>query len=152
MRSIRKLAAEFQLSEGTFQLSDQITKEFEKAVERSMADDPGRRRKRLVRARKVPHRVPVLILSFVRNPDVVAEVRFRAAGKCEGCNKDAPFLRRMDGKPYLEVHHVTQLADGGEDTVDNAIALCPNCHRQEHYGYAATQTMKAPQRSSSVVA
>ncbi|MFM0350878.1 HNH endonuclease [Paraburkholderia sp. RL17-347-BIC-D] len=26
------------------------------------------------------------------------------------------------------------LAQGGPDTVANAIALCPNCHRERHYG------------------
>ncbi|OOL15317.1 hypothetical protein BXQ27_32765, partial [Klebsiella aerogenes] len=26
------------------------------------------------------------------------------------------------------------LSNGGEDSVENAIALCPNCHRQAHFG------------------
>ncbi|MFV3370974.1 HNH endonuclease [Pseudomonas sp. NY15435] len=39
-----------------------------------------------------------------------------------------------DGKPYPEVRHVVRLADGGEDTVENAIAICPNCHRLRHFG------------------
>ena len=26
------------------------------------------------------------------------------------------------------------LALGGDDTVDNAIAVCPNCHRKHHFG------------------
>jgi 5-methylcytosine-specific restriction enzyme A len=151
MRAMRELAVDFQSSAGTFKFADQVTMEFEKAVQRSMSDDPGRRRKRLVKAPKIPDRFPVVILSFVRNPDVVAEVRFRAKGKCEGCNKNAPFLRRKDGKPYLEVHHVKQLADGGEDTVENAIALCPNCHRERHFGAAAITVASAPRQSSSVV-
>ncbi|MGH8437576.1 MAG: HNH endonuclease [Pseudomonas sp.] len=33
-----------------------------------------------------------------------------------------------------EVHHKVRLADGGLDTVENAIAVCPNCHRQAHFG------------------
>lgn len=32
------------------------------------------------------------------------------------------------------MHHRRRLADGGEDTVANAIALCPSCHRERHYG------------------
>jgi 5-methylcytosine-specific restriction protein A len=32
------------------------------------------------------------------------------------------------------VHHRVRLADGGDDTTDNAVALCPNCHRKAHYG------------------
>jgi 5-methylcytosine-specific restriction protein A len=26
------------------------------------------------------------------------------------------------------------LSTGGEDTLENAIALCPNCHRRAHFG------------------
>jgi 5-methylcytosine-specific restriction protein A len=26
------------------------------------------------------------------------------------------------------------LRDGGSDTINNVIALCPNCHRKRHYG------------------
>jgi 5-methylcytosine-specific restriction enzyme A len=33
-----------------------------------------------------------------------------------------------------EIHHVKLLADSGEDTVENAMALCPNCHRESHFG------------------
>jgi 5-methylcytosine-specific restriction protein A len=138
MHTMRDLAASFQLSAGAFKFADEVAKEFEGAVAHSISDDVGRRRTRLLKARKMPDRVPVVVFTFVRNPDVVAEVRSRANGKCEGCKEDAPFLRRNDGKPYLEVHHVKQLADGGEDTVENAVALCPNCHREKHFGAVPT--------------
>lgn len=71
---------------------------------------------------------------FLRNPIVIAEVLFRANGRCEHCGKPAPFLKRIDHTPYLEVHHIVRLADGGNDTVENAVALCPNCHRMAHHG------------------
>jgi 5-methylcytosine-specific restriction protein A len=58
----------------------------------------------------------------------------RASGICEQCNEDAPFKRKKDGTPYLEVHHRIPLSEGGFDTVGNAIAVCPNCHRELHYG------------------
>ena len=73
-------------------------------------------------------------ISFVRSPYVVAEVLERAAGHCERCKKPAPFVRARDDTPYLEVHHTIRLSDGGYDTVANAIALCPNCHRRSHHG------------------
>jgi 5-methylcytosine-specific restriction protein A len=38
----------------------------------------------------------------------------------------------------LEVHHKTPLSARGEDTVENAIALCANCHRELHYGASAS--------------
>ncbi|NWJ82977.1 HNH endonuclease, partial [Enterobacter sp. SECR19-1250] len=60
-------------------------------------------------------------------------VRTFPKGKCQSCKRDAPFLKE-DGTPFLEVHHIEWLSKGGEDSVENAIALCPNCHRQAHYG------------------
>lgn len=71
---------------------------------------------------------------FNRNPNVIADVRLRANGVCEACGESAPFRRRTDDTPYLEVHHRTPLADGGADSVENAIGLCPNCHRKAHFG------------------
>lgn len=70
---------------------------------------------------------------YVRDPEVVAWVLEQAKGVCECCSAPAPFTRE-DGSPFLEVHHVRRLADGGEDTTENAIAICPNCHRELHYG------------------
>lgn len=55
----------------------------------------------------------------------------RANGICEGCNETAPFETKSG--PYLEVHHLTRLADGGADLPQNVIALCPTCHRKAHY-------------------
>jgi len=77
-----------------------------------------------------------IVEAYARNPDVVAEVLVRASGACEGCQQPVPFVRRKDATPYLEVHHKVPLSLAGDDTVANAIALCPNCHRQEHYGPA----------------
>jgi 5-methylcytosine-specific restriction endonuclease McrA len=32
------------------------------------------------------------------------------------------------------VHHIVQEADGGENSIENAIVLCPNCHAEAgHY-------------------
>ena len=57
----------------------------------------------------------------------------RAAGKCEGCGSDAPFLTPA-GRPFLEVHHIRRLTDGGPDTITGVAAICPNCHRAAHHG------------------
>ncbi|EOJ8646441.1 HNH endonuclease [Vibrio parahaemolyticus] len=32
------------------------------------------------------------------------------------------------------MHHVLPLADGGSDTITNTAALCPNCHKELHFG------------------
>ena len=102
-------------------------------IAKSLRDSPEQRRERIAGRSPQPLRMRVTTTVFNRDPDVVAEVLLRAAGVCEICRCPAPFARRSDGSPYLEVHHKTRLADGGLDTVENAIALCPNCHRREHY-------------------
>ena len=109
---------------------------FEKQVELSIRDSRDTRQTRLAAAPQTPVRIARTVYVFERNPDVVAEVLLRAKGVCERCAEKAPFLRRKDGSPYLEVHHNTPLAQGGEDTVENAVALCPNCHRCQHHGPA----------------
>lgn len=84
---------------------------------------------------KTPASSQTSVTQFARDPAVVAWVLKEAAGICECCRKPAPF-EREDGSLFLEVHHVLRLTDGGEDTIENAVALCPNCHRELHYGVA----------------
>ena len=69
---------------------------------------------------------------YVRDPAVRAHVLREANGSCELCGSPAPFVD-SDGSPFLELHHVRPLAEGGSDQVTNAAALCPNCHRRCHY-------------------
>ena len=68
-----------------------------------------------------------------RSAAVRAYVLARAAGVCEACGSPAPF-RRVDGNPYLEPHHTRRLSDGGPDHPRWVGAVCPNCHREIHYG------------------
>lgn len=67
-----------------------------------------------------------------RSPEVKAWVLMASGYDCECCGKEAPF-RKEDGTPYLEVHHVVTLAERGSDTIENAVAVCPDCHRALHY-------------------
>lgn len=112
---------------------EQIAHIFQGRVEKALKDTHRARHARLATASKKPKKLIVTTVEFERNADVVAEVLNRAAGICGACGQPAPFKRRSDGSPYLEVHHNVRLADGGDDTVENAIALCPNCHRRSHY-------------------
>ncbi len=108
--------------------------EFNKQIERSKKDKGEDRLERLKKADTIPDKIYLRTSYFKRNPDVVVEVLLRANGICERCNKPAPFIRISDNTPYLEVHHLEPLAAGGGDTTENAIALCPNCHRELHFG------------------
>ena len=92
------------------------------------------RAKRLEKPQGIEKPVPVdrATKQYARSPEVVAFVRQEANGLCELCAEAAPFTNE-DGVPFLEVHHVVPLAEGGPDTVENAVAICPNCHRRLHY-------------------
>ncbi|NWB98358.1 HNH endonuclease [Pseudomonas gingeri] len=81
----------------------------------------------------LPPKIKVVREAFVRNPYVIAVRLTLAKGKCDLCKQNAPF-KNKENKPYLEVHHITHLANGGSDTLANTQALCPNCHRKLHFG------------------
>jgi 5-methylcytosine-specific restriction enzyme A len=95
----------------------------------------GRRVKLAPTGNKKPRATTATITQYARDPAVKAWVLAEAKGICECCMHPAPF-KTADG-PFLEVHHVHQLADRGPDTVANAVAICPNCHRRLHYGIDA---------------
>lgn len=68
---------------------------------------------------------------YYRDPYLKQMVKRIANGRCQYCGNEAPFIDKQ-GDPYLEEHHVVRLADGGRDTIENVVAICPNCHRKMH--------------------
>ena len=66
----------------------------------------------------------------VRDRCIAENAKRIANGICQLCGNPAPFIK--DGKPYLESHHIVWLSEGGADSIDNTVALCPNCHRKMH--------------------
>lgn len=117
-----------------YECLNELMRKLEEQVKRARVDTRQERLNRIDSAKKFPQQVQVTITTYHRNADVVVEVLERANGICERCGATAPFIRVSDGTPYLEVHHKKRLADGGDDTVENAIAVCPNCHRELHFG------------------
>ena len=53
--------------------------------------------------------------------------------RAEGLKGMGLICRKKDGTPYLESHHIIWLKDGGADSLENTVALCPNCHRKMHH-------------------
>ncbi|HFQ4922432.1 TPA: HNH endonuclease [Vibrio vulnificus] len=109
---------------------------FENEVNESLDDSSENRQRRLASRSTKPKVVYRLVQDYRRDPDVVAEVLYRAEGFCEKCKEKAPFIKRSNGEPYLEVHHIIPLSQGGLDSLENVISLCPNCHRKIHFGPA----------------
>lgn len=82
----------------------------------------------------IPQKFNVVSTQYVRNPYISEYVKRKSNCICQDCKEPAPFVNRQTGEPYLETHHVIPLSEGGKDTLNNVIALCPNCHRKRHYG------------------
>jgi len=68
---------------------------------------------------------------YTRNPYISEHAKRRAKGICQLCLQPAPF-KAKSGDPFLETHHIQWLSKGGEDSIKNTVALCPNCHRKMH--------------------
>jgi len=83
--------------------------------------------------KKSPTKSVSVTSSYSRDENIVAWVLRESKGVCELCREKAPF-EKPNGRFYLEVHHLKRLADGGSDTPENAIAICPNCHKELHFG------------------
>lgn len=66
-----------------------------------------------------------------RNMYLPELIKRMANGKCQLCGQVLDY-KDSAGRPYLEAHHVIPLADDGPDSIDNMVALCPNCHRKMH--------------------
>lgn len=109
--------------------------DLQKKVEESLKLTVSERTEKLPKPPNKPKKIRATKIEFDRNQHVIASVLLRAKGICEYCKQPAPFRRKKDNTPYLEVHHKERLAEGGDDTVENAVALCPNCHRGFHYGF-----------------
>lgn len=91
-------------------------------------------------ASEKPHREDATRSVFQRSIYVRRAALLRANGICQKCNSDAPFKKKSTGEPYLEVHHVKPLSWGGADSLDNVIAVCPNCHAEIHDEIKLNQT------------
>ena len=79
-----------------------------------------------------PDRVMSKAWAYSRDPRVREAALQRANGRCEFCGQLG--FMKPDGTRYLESHHVIALANDGEDRLTNVIALCPNDHREAHFG------------------
>ena len=77
--------------------------------------------------------------SYDRDPLVIAIARMRAAHRCELSGCPHPVFETSDGIAYTEVHHILPLAQGGQDTIENVVCLCPAHHREVHLGARAQE-------------
>ena len=68
-----------------------------------------------------------------RIPDPVrCEVLERDHFQCVECGWNYSKNNPADPRHYLELHHVTHHAKGGQNTADNLVTLCNVCHDKKH--------------------
>lgn len=95
-----------------------------KAAERASRENPER---------EISSDRPIPGVHYIRSEAIKDYAQTRADGICELCESEGPF-EKQDGEPYLEVHHLDELGEGGADSPDRVAALCPTCHSEIHYG------------------
>lgn len=83
----------------------------------------------------IPDRAFTSGFTVKRDQNVRKAVLKRANGKCEYCGSAS--FQTGNGESYLETHHIIYLANQGKDKISNVIALCPNHHREAHFGVNA---------------
>jgi 5-methylcytosine-specific restriction endonuclease McrA len=80
-----------------------------------------------------------------RDRDIREVCLMRAGYQCE-INSEHTSFTATNGRQYVESHHIIPLKYQDQfnfnlDTVDNLIALCPNCHKAIHYGSRRTKEL-----------
>lgn len=95
--------------------------------------DPNLLIKRAKSANPKPKEQETTTTVYVRDLGVKAYVLARSRYKCEMPRCSYVGFEKTDGSLYIEEHHIISLAEGGEDIISNAAALCPNCHAKAQY-------------------
>ncbi len=108
----------------------------EKAASRLRIQEKENLRERAITSgRKQPRFYDGKQRIYERSIEVIEFCKMRADYRCEikYCNY-TPFMILGRGENYVETHHMKPLSEDGEDTIDNVACLCPNHHKEIHYG------------------
>ena len=84
-----------------------------------------------------PVKTPSSGFAYRTNRSLSAALKQLYEGRCQFCGAT---FEKNDGTPYCETHHVRALSNGGHDTADNMLALCPTCHRKMHHARVSGAT------------
>lgn len=73
-----------------------------------------------------------------RGQNVTNSLKKILGWKCQICKWEGFIKNNKEG--YIEAHHLDQIAFKNPNSLcsDNIILVCPNCHREIHYGSAVT--------------
>ncbi len=82
-----------------------------------------------------PETRPKLIEAHTdRGSSVTKALKSLLGAKCQVCH--ACGFEKNNGEMYIEAHHITEVAACEINSLcsENIILVCPNCHREIHYG------------------
>jgi 5-methylcytosine-specific restriction endonuclease McrA len=81
-----------------------------------------------------PKRRSQATMIYDRDPCVVTLRKQLANFRCEVDSCQSVQFRTERDEIFIEVHHLVPLSEGGADTLENTVAVCPTHHRLLHYG------------------
>lgn len=96
---------------------------------------------------KIPEKKEGKAMLYKRNPVKAINALKNANYKCEYCNDHKTFIRKGNGLPYTEPHHLVPMKAQKDfnvslDVENNIISLCSHCHNLIHYGKDAERIIK----------
>jgi len=65
---------------------------------------------------------------YTRDPELAARIKLLYNNKCQVCGET--FIIPGSQDYYSESHHIIPLREGGGDTFNNIIIVCPTCHKK----------------------
>lgn len=69
--------------------------------------------------------------TYKRHNYLMVQIKKYRDYKCQFCSTK---ILKANGDYYIEACHIKPKAEGGKDSLDNILILCPNCHKLFDYG------------------
>lgn len=87
---------------------------------------------------QTPERREYLIETYARNKGWVKEAKEKLGLYCLYPKCQNTF-KKPNNEPYIEVHHIISLYEGGEDAIWNLIVICAHHHKMAHFADSVTR-------------
>ena len=69
--------------------------------------------------------------TYKRHNYLMVQIKKFRDYKCQFCSTT---ILKANGDYYIEACHIKAKAEGGKDSLDNILILCPNCHKLFDFG------------------
>lgn len=123
--------------------SEEVNENLDNSLTRDISVTPVRKEKNIEINRSKPESAIVRgVQVYPRNRVIALYALEKAEHRCEISTDHKTFMRKVDGLPYTEPHHLIPMAEQDKfevslDVPENIVSLCSNCHNEIHYGKEA---------------